>query len=118
MSEKYCAASATPSLGLADFLFQFSGDLDGSDDSKKTSSFKDPVGNKTNIDVYFTASVTGSQAWVVADSTATSGVVKDGQLVATASVNDDKAVHGAAGRKTGVVAAVLGITGLVALCLV
>lgn len=117
MSDKYCAASATPSLGLADYLFQFGGKLDESDDSK-TSKFKDPVGNKTEISYYYTASVTGSQAWVVADPTATSGVVKDGQLVATASVNNEKALEGDAGRKTGVVAAVLGLTGLVTLLMI
>lgn len=117
LSEKYCAASATPSLGLADYLFQFAGDFEASS-SPKTSKFKDSIGNKTEISYYYTASVTGSQAWVVADPTATSGVVKDGQLVATASANSDAAKEGAAGRRTGVVAAVLGLAGLVTLFMI
>ncbi|CZT19892.1 uncharacterized protein RCC_05748 [Ramularia collo-cygni] len=120
MSRRYCDASAEPTLGLADFLFQFAGELDSSDDtsSNKTTEFKDPIGSKTDVSLYYTASVTGSQAWVVADPTATSGVVKDGQLVATASMNNEMAKKGDAGRKTGVVAAVLGLTGIAALLMV
>lgn len=114
LSEKYCAASATPSLGLADYLFKFAGTTEGSDgsDPTKTSKVKDPIGNKTAISYYYTASVTGSQAWVVADPTATSGLVRDGQLVSMATANSEKAKEGSADRRTGAVAAVLGLTGL------
>lgn len=84
---------------------------------------KDPIGNKTDISLYFTASVTGSEAWVIADPTATSGMVKDGQLVATAVANN-KGVSakegGAEGGKRGmgVVAAVMGLSGLMALVMI
>lgn len=74
-SRSYCAATNTPTLGfyeafasVAANVYQTSSiGLTAQDTS--TSSFSDPIGNSTAVSYYYTPSITGSSAWVVAQAT-------------------------------------------------
>lgn len=98
LSSAYCAASATPTLGLADFLFQWADSYNASHPATATAStMSDPIGNKTAVSLYYTPSVTGTAAWIVAEATsgASSGMgtfasenTVSGMIVATASANN------------------------------
>ncbi|KAK5115805.1 hypothetical protein LTR85_009399 [Meristemomyces frigidus] len=109
ISSQYCAVTNTPTLGLADVLYSYAtATSQSSSASADTSSFLDPIGNKTAVSYYFTPSVTGSAAYIVAQATesaSTSGIASgsassgsgsslstslhtsDGQIVATASAS-------------------------------
>lgn len=98
MSSAYCAASPTPTLGFFDYQLlyvskpQFSSILSSTTGTAK-STFSDPLGNKTAVSLYYTASVTGSAALDVGEFLTTGTVkptttsLKDGEIVATASAN-------------------------------
>jgi hypothetical protein len=60
--EKYCDASTPASEGFADYLFnQVEGSDSTTDDSTtESTTFSDPIGNKTDVPLYFTPSVTGT----------------------------------------------------------
>ena len=113
MSSAYCAATATPTLGLIDFeeswytISAFSSILSSATAEAKTSTFSDPIGNKTAVSLYYTPEVTGTAALHVglkANSTPTSTNVVNGQIVPTA----------AAHRFEAAVAGIVGLAGLVA----
>jgi len=67
MSSTYCAASATPTIGGTDFIVSFLNPSSGPLAAAFTpSSFSDPIGNRTDVSLYYTPSATGSAAWIVA----------------------------------------------------
>jgi hypothetical protein len=107
-SSSYCAATNTPTLGFQDvayniastFLTATATDVSS---SALTSTFTDPLGNNTAVSLYFTPSVTGTAAYVVAEATVTpsNGTVTSGsstsesvatnsagQIVATAAASN------------------------------
>ncbi|KAK4505587.1 hypothetical protein PRZ48_003550 [Zasmidium cellare] len=98
LSSAYCAVSATPSLGLADYLFDWAENYNSSNPATSTpSTMSDPIGNKTDVSLYFTPSVTGTAAWIVAEATsgASSGMgsitsenTVSGMIRPTASANN------------------------------
>ena len=111
ISSEYCAATVTPTAGLADYLFALASSLEPGTTqtgSAQTSvSYLDSIGNKTEVSYYYTPSVTGSAAWVVAQPTGTGSSVAysttnvdDGQIRATASANN-AAAAGGSGTQTG-----------------
>jgi len=62
--EKYCDASAPATEGFADYLFN---EVEGTDETTESAAtdsasttFSDPIGNKTDVSLYFTPSVTGT----------------------------------------------------------
>ena len=99
MSAAYCAASATP-IGIIDFQFsylqkpQFSTYFSSASSSgSAAATFSDPLANSTAISLYYTATVTGSEALDVGVFTGTGTALQttvmmsDGHIVATATVN-------------------------------
>ncbi|EME85668.1 uncharacterized protein MYCFIDRAFT_213948 [Pseudocercospora fijiensis CIRAD86] len=111
ISSKYCAATMTPTAGLADYLFALASSLEPSSTqtgSAQTSvSYLDSIGNKTEVSYYYTPSVTGSAAWLVGQPTGSGSSavysttnVHDGQIRATASANN-AAASGGSGTRTG-----------------
>ncbi|EME48038.1 hypothetical protein DOTSEDRAFT_105468, partial [Dothistroma septosporum NZE10] len=129
LSSQYCAASTTPTLGLDQWFFQYaqSAISTSATTSAASSSFSDPIGNKTDVSLYFTPSVTGSAAYVVAQatgSTMSSASAVSGQIKATASANNAAASGKASSTSSGsgagrteaaAVAGLIGVAGLVAL---
>ena len=140
-SSTYCAASATASVGLADFLYNIALGVTptatGSATGTETASVKyaDPIGNKTEVSYYYTQAVTGTAAWSLvqptgsADSASyTTTNVQDGQIRPTISTSATRSANAsgtdssnptqsgkAAGRYEAVGAAgLLGLAGLVA----
>lgn len=104
MSSSYCAASATPTQGFADY---FEGAVSTSSSTASQTHISDPLANKTAVSLYFTASVTGTPAFIVAQPTMpangssngtivsyTSSNVIGGQIVPTASGNNGAARSG------------------------
>ncbi|CAK4030016.1 Hypothetical predicted protein [Lecanosticta acicola] len=97
ISSAYCAASATPTLGFAYFIYQYAPGVTGTSlpasSTATPSSFSDPLGNRTEVSLYYTPSVTGSAAWAIAEATGTSSGLatftttrtSNGQIVATAT---------------------------------
>ncbi|KAK4539340.1 hypothetical protein LTR36_000771 [Oleoguttula mirabilis] len=71
ISLTYCAVTNTPTLGIADFLYSYAtaSSQSASSASEVTGSFTDPIGNKTAVSYYFTPSITGSAAYIVAEAT-------------------------------------------------
>lgn len=117
ISSQYCAVTNTPTAGIADVLYSYAtaSSQSTSSASADTSSFSDPIGNKTAVSYYFTPSVTGSAAYVVAQATgsaSTSGITggsassgsasslstslrtSDGQIVPTAATNAQGSASG------------------------
>ncbi|KAH9828179.1 hypothetical protein Tdes44962_MAKER02542 [Teratosphaeria destructans] len=93
-SSSYCAVTNTPTVGLADALYELvtASALTASvETAAETSTFSDPIGNSTAVSLYWTPSVTGSAAWYVAEATETAGSetasvrTSAGQIVATAA---------------------------------
>jgi hypothetical protein len=105
ISSQYCQATATATAGLADYLFSVVASIQPTvTDAPKASgshtsvSFSDSIGNHTEVSYYYTPEVTGSAAWMVNPPQETSGHVeytstsiRDGQIVATASRNNQAA---------------------------
>jgi hypothetical protein len=99
LSSAYCAATATP-IGIDDFQNsymqkpQFSTLFPSSSSGTSvTATFSDPLANSTAISLYYTATVTGSEALDVGVFTGTgttTTLVSDGQIVATAAANNVK----------------------------
>ncbi|KAF2213030.1 hypothetical protein CERZMDRAFT_90544 [Cercospora zeae-maydis SCOH1-5] len=106
-SSSYCAASATATIGLADYLLKLGGDgLESATTASvatetSTVNFRDPIGNKTEASYYYTAAVTGSAAWSISQPTGESSAsltytttnIQDGQIRPTASMNNPDATH-------------------------
>ncbi|KAI5367795.1 hypothetical protein Slin15195_G029280 [Septoria linicola] len=76
-SSAYCAASATATAGLADYLFAFINNFSTTSASRPTGTasvrFRDSIGNKTEVSYYYTAAATGTAAWSISQPTNTSG---------------------------------------------
>ena len=95
MSSAYCAATATPSLGLFDFQEsflakpQFKSIFSLTSTAQTSEMFSDPLGNKTDVSLYYTGAATGSAAldiWrFTGTASPTTTVVEKGQIVATAN---------------------------------
>ncbi|KAK5118901.1 hypothetical protein LTR62_000112 [Meristemomyces frigidus] len=89
-SSSYCAVSNTPTVGFADVLYGYAtgnfASAMATEMASVTSVFSDPAGNQTAVSVYFTPSVTGSGAWVVAQATETAGS-NNGTTAASGSSN-------------------------------
>lgn len=99
-SSTYCAATATASVGLAEFLYSMaigvtpSATPTATGDGSSSVKYADPIGNKTEVSYYYTQAVTGTAAWSVPHATGTSGSIsftttniQDGQIRPTASVS-------------------------------
>ena len=56
----YCNASAPATESFADFLFTHVMPDGETDTESESSTFSDPIGNKTDVSLYFTPSVTGT----------------------------------------------------------
>ncbi|KAF2723734.1 hypothetical protein K431DRAFT_282826 [Polychaeton citri CBS 116435] len=106
-SSSYCAATASPTLGLAEYLYAVVTSAYPSYASttpysaeETFATFSDPIGNKTAVSYYFTPSVTGSVAYAVPAETNLSSLnTESGQIVPTASANNEAAVsHGGSTR--------------------
>lgn len=123
-SSSYCAVTNTPTAGFADVLYAYatgsyaSSIVAAASTASSTSSFSDRLGNRTAVSLYFTPSVTGSAAWVVAEATesastgSTSGsgsvislsmstMTSDGQIVATADATQTGSPSGTASGASG-----------------
>lgn len=113
MSSAYCAATATPTLGLSEFQAsylnrpQFSS-IFSSNSATPTSTFSDPIGNKTDVSLYWTAPVTDTAILDVGAFTGTAKPtttnVQKGQIVATASTSAQNTAKTTAIVKTGTLA--------------
>lgn len=141
-SSTYCAASATASFGLADFLYSIAIGVIPTATAPATGTgtasvkYADPIGNKTEVSYYYTQAVTGTAAWSVVQPTGTSGSasytttnVQDGQIRPTASTSATQSADAsgtrsrnatesgnAAGRyEAAGMTGLLGLAGLVAL---
>lgn len=122
ISSSYCAASNTPTLGLAEYLYKIASQLPSSTGSASSSQTHDPLGNRTAVSLYFTPSVTGSAAYIIADATNTAktSTDKSGQIVPTMSANNAAAQSGsssssglaAAKTQAAAAAGLIGIAGL------
>ncbi|KAF1826898.1 uncharacterized protein K489DRAFT_374983 [Dissoconium aciculare CBS 342.82] len=114
VSSAYCAASSTPTVGLADYLAGIPEPT--STNTAATSAFSDPIGNKTAVSLYYNAPVTGTSVYLLPTST---GAVKtsNGQIVATATTNNAAASSPtpAAAQGAGSKAQVAGAAGVVGL---
>jgi len=116
LSSSYCAVTNTPTLALSDVLFNLAtataSSQSGAAASNATSSFHDPIGNKTAVSYYYTPSVTGNAVYIVAQATnnanstissSASGSsssaslhTSNGQIVPTASVSATESSGGTA----------------------
>lgn len=118
-SSSYCAVTNTPTVGFAEVLYAYatgsyaSSIVAAASTASSTSTFSDPLGNRTAVSLYFTPSVTGSAAWVVAEATESasamsasgsgsvlslsqSTMTSDGQIVATADATQTGSASGTA----------------------
>ena len=73
-SSSYCAVTNTPTVGFDMFLYSIATDVqtsntDSAASTASSSTFSDPIGNQTAVSLYYTPSITGSSAWVVAQAT-------------------------------------------------
>lgn len=100
VEEDYCAVSATPSIGWAEFVFS------AADAASRTGSASSPAttvtevtATETNVSGYFTGSVPGSSAWLISQPTPVSSNVtytslntESGMIkpTAVASAGDDE----------------------------
>lgn len=106
ISSSYCAATMTPTQGFASY---FGGIVDATSSTASQTPISDPLANQTAVSLYFTASVTGTPAYIVAQATTmpasssgngtatvsyTSSNIVSGQIAPTASVNNEAASNG------------------------
>ncbi len=95
MSSAYCAATATPTLGFYDYELSYLdkpqfNSIFSSIMASATSTFLDPIGNKTGVSLYYTGAATRSAALNIGEFTGTAAptttLIMNGQIVATASL--------------------------------
>ena len=101
ISSAYCAATATPTLGLIDFWVSWlekpakASILSSHSTRTKSSAFSDPIGNKTAVSLYYTPAVTGTAALDIAGltdgATRSTTNILNGQIVPTTSVTTTRA---------------------------
>lgn len=91
-SSGYCAATATPTLEFGDNLASIiPTSLSSAANAVLNATVaSDPISNKTAVSYYFTPSVTGSAAYIVAEATGSASssmsvMTSNGQIVATAT---------------------------------
>ena len=104
ISSAYCAATATPSLGLIDYLERqvVSKALEYSSNSSSgmtpSTSFSDPMGTKTAVSLYYTPGVTGPRALDIGSLTGgakmTTTNIVNGQIVATGGTTSSQSPTG------------------------
>ena len=104
MRSTYCAATATPTLGLAAFTYDWMKNASAAAlrstgaQTTNTASFTDPIGNKTAATLYYTAETFNTAALDVGKLTAgastTTANVVHGQIVPTAGVTASPATTG------------------------
>ncbi|KAK5738183.1 hypothetical protein LTR17_006213 [Elasticomyces elasticus] len=80
LSSSYCAVTNTPTMGFDMVVYglatgSVASSLASVASTASPSTFSDPIGNQTAVSYYYTPSITGSAAWVLAQATssATSG---------------------------------------------
>ena len=98
MMARYCDVSYTPTQSFLEFYFQVEGETFGgkgvyssSSSTSASTSASDPIGTSTDVSLYYTMSVTRSDAYDLAVPTGSDGNVtyastrtSDGQIVPTA----------------------------------
>lgn len=116
LSSSYCAASATPTAGFAGV---FDGALSSASYStSSTTPISDSLANQTAVSLYFTGSVTGTPAYIVAQPTAsgtggngttvsyTTSEIVSGQIAPTAVANnEDQTSEGSGANASGALSA-------------
>jgi hypothetical protein len=110
---RYCNVSYTPTESFIEFMADaqepeggpgdFGGGQDGAESGEGASSYSDPIGTATDVSLYYTMSVTRSDAYDLAVPTGANGNVtftstrtSDGQIVPTA-VNARESGSGGSG---------------------
>jgi hypothetical protein len=88
-SSSYCAITNSPTLRLGDWLDSLTSQFSSS--SINFNTFSDPIGNNTAVSKYYTPSITGSAAWIVAEATVTPS---SGEATASASYSTSLATSG------------------------
>ena len=92
---RYCDVSYTPTQSFLEFYFQAEGETFGGrgvySSSSSSTSASDPIGTSTDVSLYYTMSITRSDAYDLAVPTGSDGNVTytstrtaDGQIVPTA----------------------------------
>jgi hypothetical protein len=110
---RYCDVAYTPTQSFLEFYFDAEGSTFGrggssrhesSSSSSSSSSYSDPVGTATDVSLYYTMSVTRSDAYDLAVPTGSNGNVtftstrtSDGQIVPTAVNARESGSGGASG---------------------
>jgi hypothetical protein len=111
---RYCNASYVPTESFIEFMADaqepedgpgdFGGGQDGAESGDGASSFSDPIGTATDVSLYYTMSVTRSDAYDLAVPTGSNGNVtftstrtSDGQIVPTAVDAKESSVSGGSG---------------------
>ncbi|KAK5706492.1 hypothetical protein LTR97_001481 [Elasticomyces elasticus] len=74
VSSSYCAVTNTPTMGFDEVLYglatgSVASSLASVASTASPSTFSDPIGNQTAVSYYYTPSITGSAAWVLAQAT-------------------------------------------------
>ncbi|KAK3618015.1 hypothetical protein LTR56_024925 [Elasticomyces elasticus] len=74
LSSSYCAVTNTPTMGFDEVLYglatgSVASSLASVASTASPSTFSDPIGNQTAVSYYYTPSITGSAAWVLAQAT-------------------------------------------------
>lgn len=121
ISSSYCAASATPTVGLEKMLAKYGNDtassvLSVASDKASTSTFSDPMMGSTAVSYYYTPAVTGTAVFDIAGVTKgaepTETNVSHGQIT---SENGAVAFGGSWVPVKVAAAALLGLAGVVAM---
>ncbi|KAK5691738.1 hypothetical protein LTR17_025598 [Elasticomyces elasticus] len=104
-SSSYCAVTNTPTLGFAEVLYNFATETPAS--TATPSSFSDPIGNQTAVSYYYTPSLTGSAAYVIAQATgsASSGSVSGSQTASGSGASETASVATSNGQIVATAAA-------------
>ncbi|KAM0715163.1 hypothetical protein Q7P37_009628 [Cladosporium fusiforme] len=71
VEEKYCAASMTPSIGWAQYIFEAANSMSASGSDSHTATRSAVTATETDVSRYFTASVPGSSAYLISQPSPT-----------------------------------------------
>ena len=124
MSSAYCALSATPSVGLLEYVqdWTIGKSMPASVRSKvsaaETERYHDPLRTSTEVGIYWTGSVTGSEAWSIVDATDSVAVVTEsGRIVSAVAKGSVVGAQTSVSMSTRGVAAVgtLGVAAVMAM---
>lgn len=105
LSKSYCAVTATPTAGFGEELYGLVSDVPGEQTTSvsTTLTVSDPLGNKTDVSLYYTPTVTGKAFWCPAIPTG-SPFTSNGQIVAATTATGsctDVAAAASATRSSG-----------------